>query len=129
MELSSRAFDLFLSHRGPDSKRFCGFLKEALYRAGVHAFVDGDDLRVGDAAWSTMQSALQSAQYLLPVISEGYVNSRWCLDELVLMMHTPEKVISLFLNVRPDKDNLTDLLVRCAALPDMHAFLVVDPAA
>ena len=120
---SSRAYDLFLSHRGPDKKDFCAFLKEALHRAGVHAFVDELDLEVGapERAWTTMQNELQGARYVMPIISEGYLDSRWCLDELVLMMLSPAKVMPVFLDVSPDKDELADLLIRCAALSAVHA--------
>ena len=80
----ARPYDVFLSHRGPDKKDFCAFLKEALHRAGVHAFVDEHDLEVGapETAWTTMQKAarrpLRDASY-----SQGYVESAgawtsWC---------------------------------------------------
>ena len=119
MELSSRAHDIFLSHRGPDKKDFCAFLKEALYRAGVHAFVDELDLKVGNpnTAWSTMQTMLQGARYVMPVISQGYLESRWCLDELVLMMQSPASVMPVFYDIGPDKDALVMMLSRCVYLP------------
>ena len=117
MEASSRAYDLFLSHRGPDTKNFCAFLKEALYRAGVHAFVDELDLAVGspETAWSTIQNTLQGARYVMPILSQGFFDSHWCLDELVLMMESPGKVMPIFLDAGPNKGTLLDALQRCAA--------------
>jgi hypothetical protein len=97
-----RDYDVFLSHRGPDSKDFCAFLREGLQRAGIHAFVDEHDLKPGVAAWAVMQHALQHARLVLPVFSEGYADSPWCLDELVLMMKAPEKVLPVFFRVKPD---------------------------
>ena len=131
MEASSRVYDLFLSHRSPDKKDFCAFLKEALQRAGVHMFVDELDLVVGapDAAWTTMRTALQGARYMLPVISEGFCNSRWCMDELALMMQSPAKVMPVFFYIPRDKDKLADLLLRYAARLDAHAHLAMHPAA
>ena len=115
IEPSSRAYDLFLSHRGPDKKDFCAFLKEALCRAGVHAFVDELDLEVGDpgTAWTSMQNALQGARYVMPVISQGYVNSCCCLEELVLMMQSPANVMPVFFDIGPNKDALVMMLSRC----------------
>ena len=133
MEPFNTAYDLFLSHRGPDKKDFCAFLKEALHRAGVHAFVDESDLKVGDpdAAWTTMQAALRGARYVMPVISEGYCDSRWCLDELVLMMQSPAKVMPVFWDVGPDKDALAAMLSRCVrvhACVHTHAGRLADAA-
>ena len=100
-------YDVFLSHRGPDVKRhFCEFLSEALRRAGVLAFVDEADLKPGDDAWPTMKTALESAHLVLPVFSKSYAESHWCLDELVLMMRKPEKVMPVFYDVGPNLDDL-----------------------
>ena len=128
MEPSDTAYDLFLSHRGPDKKDFCAFLKEALHRAGVRAFVDEFDLRVGapDGAWTTMQTALQGARYVMPVLSEGFCDSRWCLDELVLMMQSPAKVMPVFGEVGADKDALVALLSRCVDL-SWYAYVYAFP--
>ena len=91
--------------------------------------MDEFDLGVGapEAAWTTMQNELQGARYVMPVISQGYVESRWCLDELVLMMQSPAKVMPVFFDVPPDKDVLADLLFRCAAfiLVWMHILAVL----
>lgn len=67
-----RPYDVFLSHRGPDVKRkLCAFLEEALNRAGVRTFVDHTDLSLGDPAWATMQHALQTAELVMPIFSDG----------------------------------------------------------
>ena len=62
MEPSNRAYDLFLSHRGPDKKDFCAFLREAVHRAGVRVFVDEFDLEVGalDAAWTPCRTRFKA---------------------------------------------------------------------
>lgn len=114
MMAASKTYDLFLSHRGPDKKDFCAFLKEALHRAGVGAFVDELDLKPGgpEMAWTTMQGALRGARYVLPVISQGYFESQWCLDELALMMQKPENVMPVFFDVSPSTSTLVDLLKR-----------------
>ena len=61
-----------------------------------------------------MQHALQHARLALPVFSEGDARSRWCLDELVLMMKAPEKVTPVFFRVNPGLDVLKRGLPRYA---------------
>jgi len=115
---AARVYDVFLSHRGPDVKRhFCEFLSEALRRAGVLAFVDEADLKPGDDAWPTMKTALESAHLVLPVFSKSYAESHWCLDELVLMMRKPEKVMPVFYDVGPNLDDLAKKAERYARCP------------
>ena len=124
MQHASTTYDLFLSHRGPDTKDLCSFLKEALHRAAVHAFLDEHDLKVGDPnsepAWTSIRNALQGADLVMPIITEGFFDSPWCLDELVLMMQSPAKVMPVFLDFDPSKTIFVDLLAGCAA-PLRHA--------
>ena len=114
MNRSTNTYDLFLSHRGPDTEGFCSFLKEALDRAGVHTVVDKHDHVAGDFGWTTMQNMLRGARFMLrgarfvmPVISEGFLESQQCLDELALMMQSPANVMPVLFGV-----TLVDLLPR-----------------
>ena len=106
-------FDVLLSHRGPDVKRnFCAFLREALERAGIKAFVDDLDLQPGNHAWGVMETVLRNARIVIPVLSEGYAQSKYCLDELVIMMDQPDNVIPVFFGVEPDLQAFIDSLPR-----------------
>ena len=84
--------------------------------------MDDLDLEVGGpaTAWTTMQNALRGARYVMPVISEGFCDSRWCLDELVLMMESPAKVMPVFWDVGPDKGALVARLSRCVHMHASH---------
>ena len=111
----ARPYDVFLSHRGPDVKRnLCAFLEEALNRAGVRTFVDQSDLKLGDPAWDTMQHALQTAELVMPIFSNGYVGSSYCLDELELMMRKPAKVVPIYYDKWPGMAKLEQDVHRCA---------------
>ena len=90
-------------------------LKEALNIAGIRAFMYDFDVQHSAQAWTTMQNMLQGARYTVPIFSKGYVNSPWCLDELVLMMDTPQKVLPIFYDVDPPLDALVQRLLRCVA--------------
>lgn len=88
------AYDVFLSHRGPDVKRhFCAFLQHTLQRAGVRAFMDEKELEPGSNAWRTMQETLRNARIVIPVFWKGYAESSYCLYELALMMNGNKEVM------------------------------------
>ena len=96
-------FDVFLSHRGPDSKlEFCSFLYESLRRAGLRPFVDNKNIRKGEEGWQQIETALRGAKLVLVVFSEGFTRSQWCLDELEIMMQQPGKVMPVFYGVDTD---------------------------
>ena len=71
---------------------------EALQKADVTV----DKHKAPEPAHATMQSALKGACYVVPVLSLSYAESPWCLDELVLMMATPEKVLPVFFGATLD---------------------------
>ena len=96
------AYDVFLSHRGPDVKKhFAYFLDRDLKRAGVLPFLDEIDLEPGVAAWNTMEAALRGAKLVLVILSKTYMESRWCRRELGIMMddEVKGKVIPVFYDV------------------------------
>jgi len=79
--------DIFISHRGPDSKRtFYSFLKAELKRYGYYAFLDEPDLRCGGPAWKTIEAQLKAADLVIVVLSKDYGRSPWCLMELAAAM-------------------------------------------
>jgi hypothetical protein len=74
-------WDLFVSHRGPDTKRsFVEYLQLAL--PGRNVFVDRTSLRKGDVGWETIKGALCTSRIVLIVLSSRYQESPWCLEEL-----------------------------------------------
>ena len=107
-------YDVFLCHRGAGVKgNFCGFLEEALKRAGVRTFVDRSDPLV-DAAWATMQDKLETATLVVPVFSSDFVKSSSCLDDLELALRKPANVLPVFYGIWPGIAKLEEELHRCA---------------
>ena len=105
------SYDVFLSHRGPDTRlEFCSFLYEALVRAGLTPFVDNKNIRNGKEGWPQILEALQGAKLVLVIFSEGFASSRWCLEELEVMLQQPGKVMPVFYGVatglEPPQDTL-----------------------
>ncbi|KAG0628664.1 hypothetical protein M758_1G044000 [Ceratodon purpureus] len=101
--------DIFINHRGPDSKKkFVSHLAEALKSKGYAPFVDQDDLVQGEHAFKAINAAIQGASVHLALFTPRYAESKYCLDELADMVecvkrdpHGNVKLIPIFLNVTP----------------------------
>ena len=102
----SQKWDVFISHRGADSstntnikKTFVSFLHARLEQAGITSFMDEKSLKPGDSAWKLMRDAVRRCSIAIPVLTESYGNSEWCLEELALMFQAPGvAVMPLFLD-------------------------------
>ena len=86
---NARGAEVFISHRGPDVKRgLVSHLASALRTAGAATFVDdtGDgspqSLQGGDPSWDTIVAAIRCSKVHIVVLSKGFVDSAWCLEEL-----------------------------------------------
>ena len=99
---SSRLFEVFINHRGPDVKQTLALqLYNSLTDLGVNAFLDLEEKELGDSFPSTIENAILSASAHIAIFSEGYAESPWCLAELVLMLQSSAKIIPLFYGVEP----------------------------
>ncbi|KAG0564220.1 hypothetical protein KC19_8G093100 [Ceratodon purpureus] len=95
-------YDVFLNHRGPDVKAgFISHLDEALRTAGLNPFLDKASLRKGHPAFGSINAALEVAKIHVAVISKGYAESKYCLNELVAMMRSGKPVIPVYYEVEP----------------------------
>jgi Leucine-rich repeat (LRR) protein len=98
--------DVFLSFRGEDTRTtFTDHLYAALISAGFQTFRDNEGIERGENINSELQQAIQRAKISIVVISKNYASSRWCLDELVLILHCRKTkghvVLPLFYHVHP----------------------------
>ncbi|XP_076892427.1 disease resistance protein RUN1-like [Bidens hawaiensis] len=99
-------FDVFLSFRGVDTRNsFTDHLYTALKRAAIHAFRDDDELKRGQKLTPEIAKAIKSSRASIVVLSENYAKSRWCLEELWLILEQNKKgkhfVLPVFYNVDP----------------------------
>jgi len=97
-------FDAFINHRGPDVKK--GFVKkldEGLRAAGMRPFLDAHDIDSGHESWDSISKAIRGAPVCICVFSPGYCESKWCLDELALILDlkSDKRVFPVFYNVKP----------------------------
>lgn len=72
---------VFISYRSDDAE-FALLLAASLRRAGVRLWMDRLSILPGEDWRSVLQDALHSAVAVIPVISRGYVASRYCQREL-----------------------------------------------
>ncbi|XP_061984301.1 disease resistance protein RPV1-like isoform X4 [Populus nigra] len=101
-------YQVFLSFRGEDTrKNFTDHLYKALVHAGFHTFRDDDEIRRGKNIELELQKAIQQSKIAIIVFSKNYAWSRWCLDELVMIMERKRNgdciVFPVFYHVDPSE--------------------------
>ncbi|KAG0619290.1 hypothetical protein M758_4G129200 [Ceratodon purpureus] len=98
-------YDVFISHRGPDTKTgFVSFLHRDLEAAGLLPFLDCKSIDMGEDSWECIEHAIRKTPIAVVVFSESFAQSEWCLRELHVMLHTPSvKVLPVFYKVRPSE--------------------------
>ncbi|KAF8033897.1 hypothetical protein BT93_C0236 [Corymbia citriodora subsp. variegata] len=88
-------YNVFLSFRGPDTRNsFVDHLYHKLVEVGLHranfVFRDDENLRFGEPIAENLLSAIERSKISIPVISENYAASEWCLRELIKIMECKE---------------------------------------
>ncbi|KAH9289046.1 hypothetical protein KI387_033163, partial [Taxus chinensis] len=100
--VSSRLYDVFINHRGPDVKHaLADLLYDSLKSTECRVFHDHRELELGDFFPSTIRNAIQSACVQIAIFSPTYADSPWCLAELALMLETNAVFIPVFYHVEP----------------------------
>ncbi|CAI9293459.1 unnamed protein product [Lactuca saligna] len=99
-------YDVFLSFRGEDTRNsFTDHLYAALVRTGLRTFRDNDEIDRGQQLKPEIERAIKESKACIVVLSEKYANSRWCLDELVLILEQRRSfnqfVLPVFYHVDP----------------------------
>ncbi|XP_059657542.1 disease resistance protein L6-like isoform X2 [Cornus florida] len=98
-------YEVFLSFRGEDTrKRFTDHLYCDLREKGIHTFRDDKALRLGENI-SEILNAIEQSKISIPIFSEDYASSEWCLRELTKMVECMETrehiIIPIFYDVKP----------------------------
>ncbi|GLJ38999.1 hypothetical protein SUGI_0794960 [Cryptomeria japonica] len=100
--LSSKQYDVFINHRGPDIKTtLAQQLYDFLQQAGIRAYLDLQETELGDYFPCAIKNAISSAVVHIAILSPRYAESAWCLAELSLMFQTKARIIPLFYHVQP----------------------------
>ncbi|KAK9200158.1 hypothetical protein WN944_015354 [Citrus x changshan-huyou] len=105
--LSCQKYDVFLSFRGEDTRKFTDHLYAALDRTGIFVFKDDKELERGKAISSELLAAIEESRILIIVFSRNYAFSTWCLDELVKIVECKntsdhqQMIFPIFYDVEP----------------------------
>ncbi|KFK24170.1 hypothetical protein AALP_AAs52928U000200 [Arabis alpina] len=99
-------YDVFLSFRGPDTRRnFISFLNKELNRKNIRTFKDDQELTSGQIISPELENAIKDSKFAVVVVSVNYAASSWCLDELVKIMDFQKQgsltVMPIFYGVDP----------------------------
>ncbi|XP_021823781.1 TMV resistance protein N-like [Prunus avium] len=102
------SYDVFLSFRGEDTRKtFTDHLYTAFVNAGFRTFRDDDELERGEDIKPELQKAIQQSRSSVIVFSKNYASSRWCLDELVMILErkrtSDHVVLPVFYDVDPSQ--------------------------
>ncbi|GLJ34259.1 hypothetical protein SUGI_0688520 [Cryptomeria japonica] len=95
-------FDVFINHRGCDTMhKLASTIYHSLDMAGLRAFLDVEELELGDSIPDEIQKAMRTAAVHIAIFSERYAESPWCLAELSYMLETGTPIIPVFYLVDP----------------------------
>ncbi|PNX58888.1 disease resistance protein (TIR-NBS-LRR class), partial [Trifolium pratense] len=103
-----KTYDVFLSFRGEDSRpKFMSHLYSYLQNAGIYAFRDDEEIQGGDQISISLLRAIRQSRISIVVLSANYVNSRWCMLELEMIMEMGRNrglvVVPVFYEVDPSE--------------------------
>jgi len=72
---------VFISHSAVD-KPFVRKLYDALSAEGIEAWMDEFEIAPGDNIIQAIEEGLKQCDYIIPVLSQAYVKSKWAMQEL-----------------------------------------------
>ncbi|KAM7470217.1 hypothetical protein LguiA_008400 [Lonicera macranthoides] len=107
--ISLYTYDVFLSFRGEDTRtNFTDHLYTALVDKGIRTFRDYDEIERGKSLKPELEKAIKESRISLIVFSENYAISRWCLDELVMILecrkiNSRHVLLPIFYDVSPSE--------------------------
>ncbi|GLJ27765.1 hypothetical protein SUGI_0544900 [Cryptomeria japonica] len=95
------SYDVFINHRGPDTKKtLASLIYRDLSEHGLRVFLDEQELEVGDPFPPAIQSAIRGASVHIAIFSKTYAKSVWCLDELLWMFDSHGNIIPIFYDIQ-----------------------------
>lgn len=103
---TSKIFDVFISHRGPDVKKtLASLIYDRLRNRGLSVFLDKNEINRGEVIQHAICKAIQTARIHVALFSQRYAESTWCLEELNLMLESLKEgrssIITVFCDVKP----------------------------
>ena len=101
-----QAYDVFICHRGPEVKRsLVGHIKERLQRANLIVFVDYE-MCAGVMSWAHVMATLRGARRVLILLTRGFEESPWCLEEARAATARLDTVLPVFVDREASWDEI-----------------------
>ncbi|CAL2241125.1 unnamed protein product [Prunus armeniaca] len=102
------SYHVFLSFRGEDTRKtFTDHIYTAFVDAGLQTFRDDDELERGEDIKPELEKAIQHSRSSVIVFSKDYASSKWCLDELVMILQrkrtSDHVVLPVFYDIDPSE--------------------------
>ncbi|KAL3749984.1 hypothetical protein ACJRO7_011026 [Eucalyptus globulus] len=123
------SYEVFLSFHGRDTRHgFTDFLYRGMVETGILVFRDNESLHVGQKIGDELLQAIQNSKIYIPIFSENYASSHWCLRELAYMVECTSKsngnkeILPIFFDVEPDDVKLKTNLYSEALLKHQKKF-------
>ncbi|XP_048133970.1 disease resistance protein L6-like [Rhodamnia argentea] len=120
---------VFLSFRGPDTHyAFTDHLYHGLKDVGVRVFRDDKELPEGEKFGGNLLSAIDNSMIYIPIFSQTYASSIWCLRELAHIVENVSRsngrksILPIFFNVEPEDVKLRTSLYKDALLERENKF-------
>ncbi|KAJ4976155.1 hypothetical protein NE237_001261 [Protea cynaroides] len=98
--------DVFISYRQKDTaNNITAFLYKVLTDRGINTYIDSQKLWLGEAMGPALQCAIEGSKIWIPVFSEGYLGSEWCLWEFAEIVKcyksSGQLIVPIFYYVNP----------------------------
>ncbi|OMP04635.1 hypothetical protein COLO4_09443 [Corchorus olitorius] len=107
--MANKACDVFINHRGIDTKRtIATLLYDHLSRLNLQPFLDNKNMKPGDKLFDNIDKAIRNCKVGVTVFSPNYCKSYFCLHELALIMESKKKVIPIFCDIKPSQLRLVN---------------------
>ncbi|XP_048134428.1 disease resistance protein Roq1-like [Rhodamnia argentea] len=87
MANSGSKYQVFLNFCGMDTRRgFTNTLYHALVNAGIHVFIDNEEIPRGEEFSTELLQAIDDSKLYITIFSPNYASKHWCLRELAKMV-------------------------------------------
>ncbi|CAL5086083.1 unnamed protein product [Urochloa decumbens] len=103
----SKSFDVFINHRGVDTKHNVARLLydrlEHLSGGRVRSFLDNKSMRPGDRLGESIDEGIRQCKVAVAIFSKRYFDSEFCLHELASIVESRKVLIPIFYGIKPSE--------------------------
>ncbi|RLN35502.1 disease resistance-like protein CSA1 [Panicum miliaceum] len=102
-----RTYDVFINHRGVDTKHNVARLLydrlEHLSGGRVRSFLDNKSMRPGDRLGESIDEGIRQCKVAVAIFSRRYFDSEFCLHELASIVEARKLLIPIFYGIKPSE--------------------------